>query len=365
MGLLLWLCVILMAITLHEWAHYICARLQKVEVKAFSIGMGPVVFARNWRGTQWRLSAFPIGGYVEIDGMAPTERDGVLQPAKTGFAALRSRGKLLILAAGPLSNFVLALLLLTGIYIAQGQREVIQIPNRAQIASVVGQPARDAGFKDGDVIVKIDGQPLPKTEVVDDVPRGGYLRVQDALRSGGSHVFQVVRQGKVLDVSFTWNPKPQELFGISYGPQQQIRTLTFENPVGAFWAALKFVVSAVPNAVFGFVDTVQKVFSNPLDKNTGAVGPVGSSQIAGRFLSEMGILGAIEFAVMINLSLAILNLLPIPGLDGGRILLVLVERMRRKQLRPEQEGWITFLGFSFLMLFMFLVLLGDLTRLFL
>lgn len=117
-GLIWTLLLISVATFLHELAHYALARWQGVRVNSFSIGMGPIIFKRPWRGTEWRLSLLPIGGYVEIDGMAPEEvrsNEGEVsyRQATRGFAALPAWGKIAVLLAGPLMNLLLAIGLMT------------------------------------------------------------------------------------------------------------------------------------------------------------------------------------------------------------------------------------------------------------
>ncbi len=370
MGFFIWLAVILVAVILHELAHYALAKLQGVRVKAFSVGMGPIVARKVWKDTEWRLSALPLGGYVEIDGMANEESSGQLERPKHGFAALRTRGKIAILLAGPVSNFVLAILLLTGMYATEGAKTTLEDTSKAQIYQVVGIPAKAAGFRDNDVISKIDGKVLPINEQVDDAARPGYLRLQDSLRKGGTHIYTVERSSgntgakTTLEITVSWIPQAGKKFGVQYGPQRTITVQKFDNVFAALLEASSFAVKTIPNSVTGFLSSVVKVFSAPLDPNSGVVGPVGSSQVAGRMFESLGFGGILWFAIIINLSLAILNLLPIPGLDGGRILLAILERLRGRSFAPEQENLVTFVGFSFLTLFMLLVLLGDLTRLF-
>jgi regulator of sigma E protease len=359
-GLLIYLAILIVSVVLHEFAHYITARAQGVKVHAFSVGMGPIIARKKWKGTEWRLSLLPIGGYVEIDGMvADAQPDGKLERPKHGFSALSTRGKIAILFAGPLSNFLLAVGLLTAVYTTQGVQSVQVFNNRAEIYEIRGDGARNAGLQVGDVVTRINGQILPENETVDDAPRPGYRRVQDALQRGGLQTFTVERGSQTLELSFTYTPAPGKLFGISYGPERKESVRRLSGVGEAALEATRFAVTSIPAAVQGFVSAVSRVFIAPISENTGVVGPVTSSNIAGQLAQNAGIWGVLQFALLINLSLAILNLLPIPALDGGRILVALIERLRGKPFLPEQEGLINFLGFAFLMLFMVAVLFRD------
>lgn len=371
MSLLIWLGIILVSVTVHEWAHYIVARMQKVEVKAFSVGMGPIIWRRTWKGTEWRLSALPLGGYVDIDGLSPKMNDdGTMVPATQGFAALSWLGQIAILFAGPLSNFILAILMLAAIYSAQGISNTVTYPNKAKIIEVVaGYPAAKSGLQAGDVIVRVDGKAMPKSEQVDDRARPGYMQVGDALKKGGKHVFTVeraVEKGAVrtLDIPIVWNHKAGQLFGIRYQAYSVTTVKEVSGVPAAVVQATGFLLNSVPQAISSFGKSVFSTFSAPLGNQSDVIGPVGAVQIAGAMAKQGGIWGILEFAVMINLSLAVLNLLPIPGLDGGRILIVLINRMRKNPLPPEQEGVINFMGIAFVLLFMVLTIFGDVARFF-
>lgn len=162
---LLWTAIIFgVSVFLHELAHYGLARAQGVRVNSFSVGMGPVLFKKLWRGTEWRVSLLPIGGYVEIDGMAPVEdADGQWRLPTRGFAALPAWGKIAVLLAGPLTNLLLTLGLMTVSFTSQG----IPALDRARIESVeTGSRAQALGLRAGDVITAIDGQDIPETRRV-------------------------------------------------------------------------------------------------------------------------------------------------------------------------------------------------------
>lgn len=366
MSLLIWLLIIVIATFWHELGHYLAARAQGVAVKSFSVGMGPVLARRTVRGTEWRLSALPIGGYVEIDGMAPVMEDGRAKAPTTGFARLGAPGKIAILLAGPVFNVVLALALLAGYYTTQGV--TTPLPDRARIATVSpGSLAERLGLRAGDVVVAIDGRDIPPADRVDGAERAGYLRVQDALATSGRKVLTVERGGAAREVAFDWTAstaREKRLLGIRYGPDARVERV---NLFGGLAAAGRTTVELVPQALGAFGNLFRNFLTLNVegnrDPNSGVVGPVGQVGLIGQ-AAQAGAWTLVLLAGGLNLSLAFFNLLPIPGLDGGRIFLVLVGAVLRRRLTFEQENLINFAGFAFVMLLMLFVVFSDVSRYF-
>ncbi|PYE54425.1 M50 family metallopeptidase [Deinococcus yavapaiensis] len=362
----LWLLIIVVATAWHELGHYWAARAQGVAVKSFSVGMGPIIYRKMIRGTEWRVSALPIGGYVEIDGMAPdADRDGKLRAPTRGFAKLGALGKIVILLMGPIFNLLLALPLLAGYYTTQGV--TTPLTDRASIGSVTPNSlAQRVGVEAGDVIVAIDGRDIPDFYIVDGKRREGYRQVQDALALPGRKSFSLERDGRTRDVTFDWNPKDDKgerrRFGISYGPAILTRQVAFLPALGE---AVKTMVTGVPLVLQAFGNLVGNLVTlntNP-SADSGVSGPVRTVETVGQ-AAQLGAWSVLGIAALINLSLALFNLIPIPGLDGGRILLVLVQSVLRRPLSFEQENFINFLGFAFVLVLMVFVVFSDVARFF-
>ncbi len=367
-GLLWTLLLISIATFLHELAHYALARWQGVQVNSFSIGMGPIVFKRRWRGTEWRLSLLPIGGYVEIDGMAPEEvRTGEgevsYRQATRGFAALPAWGKTAVLLAGPLMNLLLAISLMTLTFASQG----IPAPDRARIESV--QPdsrAQTLGLQTGDVITAIDGQDIPDTLQVDGRTVTGWENLRNVLGTPGPHTFTLERAGpsgtlETRDVTFDWTPTvngQRQLLGIGYGPDIV--------PAGAgtaFRTSLTTTAEAVPQVLRAFGNLFGRFLTLNFAQDENVTGPIGTTEIVSR-AAALSPWALVQVATLLNLSLAFFNLIPIPGLDGGRILLVLVGVLRRRPLSFSQEQAINVAGFAFVLLLMTFVVVRDVSRFF-
>ncbi|AFZ68865.1 M50 family metallopeptidase [Deinococcus peraridilitoris] len=359
----LWLLIIVVATFWHELGHYWAARAQGVGVKSFSIGMGPILVRWRSGGTEWRLSALPIGGYVEIDGMAPTVSErGELRAPTTGYAGLGAPGKIAILLAGPLFNWILAIALLAGNYAAQGV--VTPLNDRARVASVApNSEAQRLGLREGDVIVAINGRDIPESYTVDGQPRPGFRQVQDALALDGPKTFTVERDGRRREVSFNWQAREngeRRLLGIGYGEDRKVEQVAVP---AAIAAAARTSVAVIPQAVGAFAGLFQRMLTLDLQGNGEVVGPIGTVGIVGQ-AAQAGVWTVVGIMALINLSLALFNLLPIPGLDGGRIFLVLVQALLRRPLTFQQENFINLTGFALVMLLMLFVVFSDVARFF-
>lgn len=360
-GLFWTLLILSVATFLHELAHYALARWQGVAVKSFSVGMGPVLWRRQWKDTEWRISALPVGGYVEIDGMAPVEGPGgQMRAPTTGYAALPTLGKIAVILAGPLMNLALALGLMTLLFTSQG----MPVPDRARLEEVVpGSRAQQLGLKTGDVITAIDGRPLPEKFMSNGQEVAGWESVRTVLNVAGPHTFSVLRQGspEPVQVKFDWTPVvdgKKQLLGIRYGPDVQ--------PVGvgkAFATSVSNTVQAVPQVFNAFTNLFKRFFTLNLQQDQGVSGPIGTAEIVSR-AAALGPWALVQIAIMLNLSLAFFNLIPIPGLDGGRILLALIGAIKGSPLTFSQEQAINFAGFAFVMLLMLFVVVRDVSRFF-
>ncbi|EYB66644.1 peptidase M50 [Deinococcus phoenicis] len=357
---LLWTLLIIGAATfLHELAHFALARWQGVAVRSFSVGMGPVLFRRLWRGTEWRLSLLPIGGYVEIDGMAAEEGPGgtYRQPTR-GFAALPTWGKVAVLLAGPLMNLVLAVGLMTLTFASQG----VPAPDRARIEAVLPDSrARTLGLQAGDVITAVGGQDLPETYRVNGQPHAGWESVRDLLATSGRKVLTVERGGAAREVAFDWQARVdgvQQRLGIQYGPD--VRPA---NVPTALVTSLQTTAEAVPQILRAFGGLFTRFLTLDLSRDENVSGPIGTAEIVSR-AAALSPWALVQVAILLNLSLAFFNLIPIPGLDGGRILLTLVGALRGRPLTLAQEQAINLTGFAFVMLLMVFVVVRDVSRFF-
>ncbi len=323
------------AVVVHELAHYLNARSVGVPVRAFSVGIGPVLLRRRWRGTEWRLSLLPLGGYVDLPGMAPkVAEDGRLEHPDEGMATKGLGAKLWVLVGGVIANYLLgAVLLAWAISLEPSYQEVVTGAPVAAHGSTVetvsdGSPAEALGLRRGDVITAINGVAGP-----------GPDEVVAQVRSADALALEVRRGAETFEVSTPW-----PLEGAGDPPLLGIQITALVEPVGFLQAlpeTLAFGVRVIPRMVGGFVSGFAAAVTGA--RNDDVAGPVGMVNMVSQ-ATRVGLAPVVLLAAVINFSLAVFNLLPIPGLDGGRMLLATVVAARGRPFRPGQEEAIHFIG---------------------
>jgi regulator of sigma E protease len=323
------------AVVVHELAHYLNARSVGVPVRAFSVGIGPVLLRRRWRGTEWRLSLLPLGGYVDLPGMAPkVAEDGRLEHPDEGMAKKGLGAKLWVLVGGVIANYLLgAVLLAWAVSLEPSFREVVTgAPVGVQGSRVEtvadGSSAASLGLRPGDVIVAVNGVAAP-----------GPDQVVGQVRTAAGLTLTVERGGETFEVTTPW-PLP----GAGDPPLLGIQIVAVVEPVGFLQAlpeALAFGVRVIPRMVSGFVSGFAGAITG--SGSADVAGPVGMVGMVSQ-ATQVGLAPVVLLAAVINFSLAVFNLLPIPGLDGGRMLLATVVAVRGRPFRPGQEEAIHFIG---------------------
>jgi regulator of sigma E protease len=336
MSILWFLLIIAVSIFVHELGHYLAARWQKVGVKNFAVGFGPTLVKFDRWGTTWRLNAIPLGGYAEIDGMMPEDRHG--------YALLSGWGKFLILVGGVVMNLLLAWGILGLTAATQGIPEADN--TKAQISRVVpGSLAEQSGLQSGDRIISLNGQPLTD-----------FQQVAKFRESTGEKVFGIERAGQTSEIRFNWDGTQRQL-GIQYGPVVVYRQINFFQ---GFAQAVTNTFTLLPRIYGEIVGGLARLFSG--QQVEGLAGPVGIVNASGQ-AAQQGAYALLLLLANINLSLALFNLLPIPGLDGGRILVLILNGLTGGRIKPEMEARLAYGGFVFMLLLIVMVTINDIRNL--
>ncbi len=333
--------IIIVLVLVHESGHFIAAKLSHVRVLEFGVGFPPRIAAFKFHDTEYSLNALPLGGFVRMVG----EED----PTEPG--SLASRPKLLrvfVLSAGVLSNFVFAIVLFTASFIIPHEVPI----GRAMISDVSpGSPAAAAGLQVNDVIYTIDGRN------VQNVPDASY----DIRLHMGEMLKMTVKRGSDfvdVNVKARWAPPSnQGPTGITIASQYPFT----ETQSYAPWTALHLGTQET-------FDSLTMARNEVISWIKGATapqvsGPVGIVQATGEVVKEAGWKSLIEFMGLLSINLAVVNILPFPFLDGGRIVFVLVEVMRRgRRIAPQKEALVHLAGLAVLLTFVVVISYFDIAR---
>lgn len=336
-------------IVFHEFGHFLLAKLSGVGVLTFSVGFGPKLWVKKKGETEYALSAFPLGGYVKMVGEDPDEE---VQPAQIerSFAHKSLFKRIAIVVAGPGFNILLAVLLFTAVFTFYG------VPVMSTQVSGVekGSPADQAGIVKGDRIVAIDGDAVKEWEELSKKIKG----------SGGRALNFQIRRGEE-NINVTVAPTQKEgrnIFGerrddwmIGIGSQVSIEK---GNPG---MAGVKAVYQTYDYAKLTLMAFYKMLVGDVSPRNIG--GPILIAQMAGQQAQE-GVGSFLAFLAVLSINLGVLNLLPVPVLDGGHLLFFLVEAIIRKPVAVKYREVAQQVGICLLALLMVYAFYNDILRFF-
>lgn len=341
----------------HEFGHFLLAKRGGIKVVEFSVGMGPTIFKFYKGGTRYALKLLPIGGacmFEGEDGIYEEKEDGksesgTLERPEGSFQEASPWVRLSSVFAGPLFNLLLAFFLSMIVvgYAGVNTTEVVEVSE--------GYPAKEAGIQSGDVITRVNGSRVHLFR---------EISIACALNSTGKDItVEYERDGQKMEAVLQPQYNDQQgmyMIGITGGVYDDCRGLSVVSN-GYYWARywVKYTMTSLKMLVTGNIS------------KDDVSGPVGVAAVIGDVIEESSpegflsvLMNLTNFAVLLSVNLGILNLLPLPALDGGRIVFILLEIVRGKPVPPEKEGMVHFIGFVALMILMVFVLYNDIARLF-
>lgn len=332
-------------ITIHEFGHFVMARAMKVRVHAFAVGMGPKILKRTSpkSGTEYSLRAIPFGGFCQMEGLDEDEDGNITGfDSPTSFHSKKVWQRMLIVTAGPLMNIALGVVLLVGIFSAQPffiSNEVAQFSE--------GAKSHATGLEIGDVFLNIGGFHV---STMSDV-QYGILRDDDGIVD-----ITVRRAGqKVLlrDVQFTRYGEEGEVGEIDIDFKVYRQEKTVLTTAGQVFRMTESVIRTTWYSVFDIITGrfgINQVY-----------GPVGSVEMIGQSASQ-GAESLLMMVVLLSMNIAVVNFLPIPGLDGGQIILLLIEAVRRKPIDPKRLSLINAVGLGLIVVLGIALFFNDIMR---
>ena len=327
-------------IVLHEAGHMVAARRLGMRVERFSVGFGPVLWSTVRGGTEYAVSALPLGGYVKIAGMAATDEISPDDP--TAYCNQPAWRRVLVLAAGPGANYVVAVLLAVGLLATVG----LPAPDGSSRVGELtpGMPGALAGLQVGDRIVSVDGRAVGDWHGL----------VAELQRHPGQEVELVVERGEPAQA------RPVRLTPRNDGGTGRVgfRPFTVRRQLGP-----------VDALVEGFSVTNARAWDNLVglgqllkrEQKAELAGPVGIVQELVRG-ARLGPDLFLTIVWNVSIALALLNLLPLPALDGGRLVFIAIEVVTRRRVNERIEGIVHGIGFAALLLMLLLVTFGDFAK---
>jgi regulator of sigma E protease len=340
-------------VLVHEFGHFIVAKKSGMQVDEFGFGFPPRLFGIKKGGTLYSVNLLPLGGFVKIAGENNEDYENPKSFVNKSFFA-----RFFTLAAGVIMNFLLACVLLTigfGIGLPTEVPQGLTLPARATIKEssltivevVKDSPAAKAGLLEGDMIAAIDGKPFAN---VDDLIT--YVKS----RAGNNLDFEIKRGSEDFHkqvFSRTDPPSGQGAIGIAPAMVGRISFPWYYAPVVGFNASVRLV----ENTFSGFYHLFVK------GEGFGSVGgPVKIASMTGQ-VAKLGFPYLIQFAALLSINLAVLNIIPFPALDGGRILFLVIEKIRGKKNNQKIEQWFNTAGFALLLLLIIFITVRDVTGL--
>jgi len=342
LGILFAILLFSFIIIFHELGHFLLAKANGIEVQEFSLGMGPLLFSKEYKGTRFALRLLPIGGACMMG------EDEEATGAEGNFHSKSVWARISVIVAGPVFNFILAFILAVILTAMLGyDRPVIDGLNE-------GYPAQEAGMQEGDIITRMGDK---KIRIFREIS------AYNQFHQGEEVEVIYLRDGKEYGVILT--PRYSEeveyyLLGITGGAREKANVQT----------ALQYGIYEIKNWIDTTLSSLKMLVTGQVGLKE-LSGPVGIVDMVGETYEATVDYGAfvvsanlMNLAILLSANLGVMNLLPLPALDGGRLIFLFIEAIRKKRIPPEKEGYVHFIGFALLMILMVVVLYNDIQRIF-
>ena len=360
MTIILFLIILAILVFVHELGHFVSAKLFGIRVDEFAIGFPPKIIGWKRGETQYNLNLIPLGGYVKIFGEDPDEESVKGLDSARSFANAKKWKQIIVLLSGIIMNIIFAWLLIS-ISFNFGLLTSIedQYKTEAQNVSVMifsvakDSPSQKAGLKEEDDILKIESG---SSKII--FP--GVFDIQKVVASSSGNIKIEYKRGNATGtVNMIAATGTTKSIGIAMGLVGTVKFGFFRS----FYEGAKLTYIETINIGSGLYNFIKEAFHGENNLLSQVSGPVGIAGMVGE-ASSLGLSFLLGFIAMISINLAVLNLVPFPALDGGRVLFVLIEIAIRRRIKPAIANWCNMIGFGLLIALMLFVTYKDILRLF-
>ena len=325
----------------HELGHFITAKLTGMRVDEFAIGFGPKLFRVRRGETVYSIRAIPLGGFNDIAGMDPSDN----QAGERGYCEKPVLSRMIVILAGSGMNFILPIILFFGIYCFQGVAQPSTEPILGAI--IEGMPAQEAGLLAGDRILSVNGEKISTWKE--------FTEKIQLDKDKSPVLIQYERNSQVAEVSITPTTdlnSDRALIGV-----QNHVIYESKGVVESFTMSL----AHTRDIILFMLDALANLVKAP--SGAAVTGPVGIAQMAGQ-VATLGFVPLLNFAALLSLNLGIINLLPVPALDGGHFVGLVIEAVRGKPLSPKALRYTQSVGIALLLLLTVVVTAKDVINVF-
>ena len=324
-------------VTVHELGHFATAKWTGMRVDEFAIGFGPKVWSVKRGDTVYSIRAIPLGGFNDIAGIDPSSED----TGGRGFCDKSIPARMLVIIAGSAMNFILPIFLFFGVIFFNGNAVPSNEPVFGQV--IEDYPAAQAGLQAGDRVLELNGAPISTWRE--------FSSGLDALDADQSVVIKYERAQQISEVTLTpVQEGSRKLIGVKSNS-----TITYPG----FFESMTMAVGRTFEITAMMLTALVDLLSSPSEADVS--GPIGIAQMAGQAAS-VGFASLINFAALLSLNLAIINMLPVPALDGGHFVTLILEALRGKPLTPKALMYTQRVGVVLMLLLMIVATKNDIVR---
>ncbi len=329
-------------VLVHEFGHFITAKMTGMRVDEFAIGFGPKLISRRHGETVYSLRVVPLGGFNDIAGMDPANNTA----GERGFCAKPVLSRMVVILAGSAMNLILPLVLFFTIFATVG----LSVPSTEPVIGniIQGMSAEKAGLKEGDRVLSVDGQSVTTWKDFTDNLR--------QVKEGQNVSLQYKRGEEVSEVTLSPTFNKQEnrvLIGVQSETVYESKTIP---------EAVALSIDYTKEITVYMLESIAQLFEKP-EQTENLAGPIGIVQMSGQ-VAENGFIPLLKFAALLSINLGIVNLLPVPVLDGGHFVNLFIEAVRGKPLGSKAVAYTQRIGLALLVMLMLFATKNDLVRIF-